>query len=361
MKRRTLLTLLGLGGATLATGGYAVKRANAANPYYSGPQSDHFDGRLFFNPEGIEPRSFGDLLRWQFGGGRAKWPAEWPSPFPQAKPEKRVEGGRLVVTMVGHATLLVQTAGMNILTDPVWSPRVSPFSFAGPKRVNAPGIAFEDLPPIDLVLLSHNHYDHMDAATLARLQTGFDPLLVTPLGNDAIVRKSAPSMRIEARDWGGAVEVGGVRIHVEPAHHWSARGTGDRRMALWSAFVIETGAGNIYFAGDTGFHQGRNFRAAREKHGAFRFAMIPIGAYEPRWFMEAQHQNPDEAVEAFKLLGTGHAGGMHWGTFQLTNEPIEEPRDLLLKALDREGIARERFRPLLPGEAWDVPPGVTGT
>ena len=359
MKRRTLLTLLGLGGATLATGGYAVKRANAANPYYSGPESDHFDGRVFFNPEGVEPRSFGDLLRWQFGGGRARWPAEWPSPFPQAKPEERIEGERLVVTMVGHATLLIQTAGLNILTDPVWSQRVSPFSFAGPKRVNAPGVAFDDLPPIDLALLSHNHYDHMDAATLARLHARDNPLLVTPLGNDAIVRKSVTTMRIEARDWGGAVEAGSARIHVEPAHHWSARGTGDRRMALWSAFVIETAAGKIYFAGDTGFHQGRNFRAAREKHGAFRFAIIPIGAYEPRWFMEAQHQNPDDAVEAFKLLGADHAAGMHWGTFQLTNEPIEEPRDLLLEALDREQIPRDRFRPMLPGEVWDVPPSAT--
>jgi len=128
-------------------------------------------------------------------------------------------------------------------------------------------------------------------------------------------------------------------------------------MALWSGFSIETPAGNIYFAGDTGFHEGRNFRAAREKHGGFRFAILPIGAYEPRWFMAAQHQNPDEAVEAFKLLGAEHAAGMHWGTFQLTNEPVEEPRDLLHAALDREGIARERFRPMQPGEVWDVPTG----
>lgn len=125
-------------------------------------------------------------------------------------------------------------------------------------------------------------------------------------------------------------------------------------MALWSAFVIEAGPDKVYFAGDTGFHGGRNFRAAREKHGRFRFAMIPIGAYEPRWFMEAQHQNPDEAVEAFKLLGAQNAAGMHWGTFQLTNEPIEEPRDLLHAALDREGIARERFRAMQPGEMWEV-------
>lgn len=354
MKRRTLLTLSGLGGAALATGGFAVARATAGNRYYNGPVTDHFNGREFFNPDGVEPASFTDLLRWQFGGGRAKWPAEWPSPHGQAQPEARVDGERIVVTMVGHASLLIQVAGLNIVTDPVWSPRASPFSFAGPKRVNAPGIAFEHLPKIDVVLLSHNHYDHMDAATLERLKQAHDPVVVTPLGNDAILQKAVPGIRTEVLDWGGAHGMSGVTIHAEPAHHWSARGTGDRRMALWCAFVIETPAGKIYFAGDTGFHEGRNFRAASEKHGRFRFAMIPIGSYEPRWFMEPQHQNPDQAAEAFKLVGADFAGGMHWGTFQLTNEPVTEPRDLLLAALDREGIARDRFRPMLPGEVWEI-------
>lgn len=356
MKRRTLLTLAGLGGAALLTGGFAVSRAAAGNRYYTGPVSDHFNGREFFNPDGIEPASFADLLRWQFGGGRAKWPAQWPSPHPQAKPETRVAGDRIVVTMVGHASLLIQVAGLNIVTDPVWSQRASPFSFAGPKRVNAPGIAFEDLPPIDIVLLSHNHYDHMDATTLTRLKEKHNPLVITPLGNDTILAKAIPGIRTEVLDWGGSTAHQGVTFHAEPAHHWSARGMGDRRMALWCAFVIEAPAGKVYFAGDTGFHEGRNFRAAAEKHGRFRFAMIPIGAYEPRWFMEPQHQNPDQAAEAFKLVGADFAGGIHWGTFQLTNEPVTEPRDLLLAALDRQGIARDRFRPMLPGEVWELRP-----
>jgi len=331
-----------------------VKRAPAANRYYRGPLSDHFDGRVFFNPDGVTPRGLGDLLRWQFGGGRARWPAQWPSPHGQATPPARVDDGRIVVTMVGHATVLFQAAGLNILTDPVWSQRASPFSFAGPKRVNAPGIAFDDLPPLDLVLLSHNHYDHMDVATLTRLKRTHDPLVVTPLGNDAILARAVPGMRTHALDWGGALTHAGATVHAEPAHHWSARGSGDRRMALWCAFVVETAAGKIYFAGDTGFHEGRNFRAARDKHGRFRFAMIPIGAYEPRWFMDGQHQNPDQAVEAFGLVGADFAGGMHWGTFQLTDEPVEEPRDLLHQALDREGIPRDRFRPMLPGEIWEL-------
>lgn len=162
MKRPRLFSRQALGGGSDAS---ATRRAKAGNAYYGGPRSDHFDGRLFFNTEGKEPASFRDLLRWQFGGGKAKWPAEWPSPHPPAKPEPRLEPDALRVTMVGHASLLIQAGGLNFLTDPVWSPRASPFSFAGPRRVNAPGIAFDDLPPIDYVLLTHNHYDHMDAAT----------------------------------------------------------------------------------------------------------------------------------------------------------------------------------------------------
>lgn len=332
-----------------------ASRANGANRYYSGPASDHFDGRVFFNPDGTPPRRFADFLKWQFGGNRARWPASWPSPHPPAKPEARIDGRDLRVTMVGHASLLIQIAGLNILTDPVWSERCSPFSFVGPKRVNPPGIAFDSLPEIELVILTHNHYDHLDLPTLKRLHVRHDPLVVTPLGNDTIVKDAIPAMRVAARDWEESIGLGPATIHVEPVHHWSARGTGDRRMALWAGFVIETPAGRIYHVGDTGFHQGINYRAAAEKHGGFRLAVLPFGAYEPRWFMEAQHQNPEEAVEGFRLCNASFAVGHHWGTFQLTNEPIEEPRERLNAALAAHGVPRERFRPMLPGEVWDVP------
>lgn len=335
----------------------APARARAVNRYYSGPPSDHFDGTFFFNPAGTPPRNLPDLLKWQFREPRAKWPAEWPSPHPPAKPGPRVEGGGLRVTMVGHATLLVQTAGLNILTDPVWSERCSPFSFVGPRRVNPPGIAFDDLPQIDLVLLSHNHYDHLDVATLRRLYHAHDPLVVTPLGNDTIVKAAVPAMKVAARDWGESVRLGAATVHLEPVHHWSARGMNDRRMALWAGFVVEVpGAGRIYHVGDTGFHQGINYRAAAAKYGGFRLAILPFGAYEPRWFMEAHHQNPEEAVEGMRLCNAAYAAGHHWGTFQLTNEPIDEPHERLIKALDAAGVARERFRPMRPGEVWDVPP-----
>lgn len=361
MKRRTLVKWFGFTGiAAVAGGGFAVNRSQAANRYYSGPVSDHFDGRVFFNPNGVPPGTFADLLRWQFSDGRKKWPDQWPSPHGQAKPDERVNGYAIRVTMVGHATLLVQTAGVNILTDPLWSLRASPFQFAGPKRVNAPGIAFEDLPPIDLVLLTHNHYDHLDIGTLERLKAAHDPLVVTPLGNDSIIGGAIENMRIETGDWGDVVETHGLKLHFEPVHHWSARGTFDRRMALWCGFVIEAPGGKIYHIGDTGFHEGRNYSAVSEKHGDFRLALLPVGAYEPRWFMKGQHQNPEEAVEGFRLCGAQFAAGHHWGTVQLTNEAIEEPRDALHAALDAQGVDRERFRPMQPGEVWDIPDAASG-
>ncbi|TPM35286.1 MBL fold metallo-hydrolase [Mesorhizobium sp. B2-3-5] len=333
-----------------------IARKRAANRYYSGPTSDHFDGTLFFNPDGKPPGRFADLLKWKLNGRRSKWPAAQPSPFQRARPAARVEGSDLKVTMVGHSTLLIQTASLNILTDPIWSRRSSPFSFAGPKRVGPPGIAFADLPPIDLVLVSHNHYDHLDLATLKRLKETHDPLVMTPLGNDTIINAAVPGMRLTAHDWGDRVAVGdGIAIHVEPAHHWSARGARDRRMALWAGFVIETPGGKIYFAGDTGFHEGINYRLIAGKHGGFRFAILPIGAYEPRWFMAPQHQNPEEAVQGMLLCNAALAAGCHWGTFQLTDESFDEPVRKLAEALDDQGIAPERFRALRPGEVWNVP------
>ena len=194
-----------------------------------------------------------------------------------------------------------------------------------------------------------------DLATLAQLKASHDPLVVTPLGNDAVIRATVPDMRIETRDWSENVEVKGATIHIAPAHHWSARGARDRSMALWCGFVVEAAAGNVYFAGDTGFHAGRNYRAIAERHGSLRLAILPIGAYEPRWFMEAQHQNPEEAARGMMLCNAAFAAGCHWGTFQLTNEPFDDPRQRLLAALDAGGIARERFRPMLPGEVWDIP------
>ena len=323
-------------------------------PYYSGPVSDHFDGTRFFNPEGAAPKGLAAALRWQFGGGKARWPktVSVPSVAPSAP---RVDGDGLTITMVGHATMLIQTAGLNILTDPVWSDRASPFRRIGPRRVTAPGIAFDDLPKIDLVLLSHNHYDHLDLMTLGQLWQAHDPVVITPLGNDTILKNAIPGLKVQAGDWGDNLSHGPARVHFEPCHHWSARGMTDRSMALWSAFVIETPAGRILHIGDTGYDSGRPYAGLAEKHGPIRAAILPVGAYEPRWFMRDQHQNPAEAVAGFAASGAAYAVGHHWGTFQLTDEAREAPRAALAAALAAQGIAADRFRALSTGEAWSIP------
>jgi L-ascorbate metabolism protein UlaG (beta-lactamase superfamily) len=354
MKRRNLFRLSAL--AALAAGGVFAATKSKAAGYYHGPISDHFDGTRFFNPGGEPPGNFFDLLKWRTNGAKATWPEDYPSPYPTAKPDQRVNGADLRITFVGHASFLIQTAGLNILADPVWSQRTSPFSFAGPKRVNPPGIVFEDLPPIDIVLVTHNHYDHLDIETLKRLQAAHKPTFITPLGNDSIILSDVPDAKIEVGDWGDVITAGnGVKIHVEPCHHWSARGLNDRRMALWAAFVIETPGGKIYHIGDTGFFQGNNYRAVKEKHGAFRLANLPFGAYEPRWFMKGQHQNPAEAVEGMVLCDARHVCGHHWGTVQLTDEAIDAPVFALQLALNEKGLEHSRFRPMRPGEVFDVP------
>lgn len=324
------------------------------NHYYTGPVTDHFDGSRFYNPDGMTPRGLGDLLRWQFLETKAKWPQNAACPDAPAKPPKRVGGAGLRVTMVGHATLLIQTAGLNILTDPVWSGRASPVSFFGPRRHRPPGIEFADLPQIDVVLLTHNHYDHLDVETLGRLKQSHDPHVITPLGNEGLVRTKASDIKITAGDWDDRVSHGPVVFHFEPCHHWSARGMGDRSMALWAAFTIETPDRRIFHVGDTGFDGGKPYDRVKEKHKRFDLAILPIGAYEPRWFMKEQHQDPDEAVEGFARLGADHGIGHHFGTFRLTNEPMEEPAERLARAMEEKGLDAAKFRPLLPGESWNV-------
>jgi len=324
--------------------------ARKTNRYYQGPVSDHFDGLRFFNPGGTPPNGLSDLLRWRFNGARSRWPDSVPLAA-TARPAPRVDD--LSVTMVGHATLLIQTAGLNILTDPVWSERASPLSFAGPRRVTTPGIAFQDLPPIDAVLLTHSHYDHLDLATLQRLKAAHDPLVVTPLGNDTLI--AATGLRTAVLDWGEHSPLAPLTVHCVPCHHWSARGLNDRSMALWAGFVLTGPAGAVLHIGDTGFDAGRPYRTLPDRFGPLRAAILPVGAYEPRWFMQGQHQNPGEAVQGFRLSGATWGIGHHWGTFQLTDEARTAPLAALNQALDAQSIPRDRFRALAPAETWAIP------
>ncbi len=322
--------------------------------YYHGPISDHFDGTRFFDIHGVPPKSFADLLRWWSSRSLSGWP-EHVTDIQQDIPPARVDGPRWRLSFVGHATLLIQLSGLNILTDPVWSERVSPLSFAGPKRVHEPGIAFDALPPIDAVLLSHNHWDHLDLPTLLRLARAHNPRVITPLGNDTILRAHDPAIRGEAYDWHDRVELApGVAVTLAPMRHWSARHLFDRCKALWAAFVIEAPAGRIYHVADSGYGDGHHFRAAAEQHGPFRLAVLPIGAYEPRWFMRDMHMNPAEAVQAMRDCGAEHALAHHFGTFQLTDEPRDAPRLALVEALADAGIAAKRFRALEPGGVWEL-------
>jgi L-ascorbate metabolism protein UlaG (beta-lactamase superfamily) len=323
------------------------------NPYYSGPVSDHFDGLRFLNPAG-EPetdRSLGQVLRWRRNIPDNPWPAAVP--VVPTRPAAAVDGLR--ITMVGHATLLIQIAGLNILTDPVWSKRASPVPFAGPARVTAPGIALADLPKIDAVLLSHNHYDHLDMATLRLLHQHHNPRIITPLGNDTIVRRRIPKARLVALDWGQSADIApGATAHVVPALHWSSRALRDRRMALWGGFMLQVAGRLIYFAGDTGYGTGDIFGRLQQQYGPVDVALLPIGAYDPRWFMGAQHTNPDEAIAIMQHLEAKLALGIHWGTFKLTDEPREDPLRQLEQGLAAQAIDPARFLALHAGQVVDA-------
>lgn len=352
LSRRRVIT--SIAGVAAAAGGGAGVLAHFAR-YYDGPASDHFDGLRFFDPNGSPPKSFIDLVRWQVSRERVAWPEKDPSPYAD-KPPPRVDNPRdWRISFVGHASLLLQAAGLNILLDPVWSERASPLSFAGPKRVNDPGVAFDVLPPIDVVLVSHCHYDHLDVATLAALATPHRPRIITPLGNDTIIRGHDPSSRVEAYDWHVRVALSrDVSVTLVPTRHWSARGFFDRNKALWGGFVIETPAGRILHVADSGYGDGHHFRNARDLYGPFRLAILPIGAYAPRWFMRDQHMNPQEAVRAFADSGAERALAHHFGTFQLTDEAIDEPHARLAEALKAANLPAGKFAALRPGQPLEL-------
>ncbi len=307
-----------------------------------------FDGREFHNLDGVPAGgSLWGVLRWKlFGGGVVAWP-EHPAPdavAPNLPPS--LLPGEIAATFVGHSTFLLQFAGgLNVLTDPIWSERASPVGFAGPRRVRPPALAFDTLPPVSVVLVSHGHYDHLDLATLRRLDARFSPVFVTGLGNRAFLQKRG-LRRVEELDWWQAYSFAGssgLEITFTPAQHWTARSAGRRNRHLWGGFSLRPAdtTRTVFFAADSGL--GRHFELIRERLGAPDAAFLPIGAYEPRWFMREQHMNPDDAVQAHLTLGSRRSVAMHFGTFRLTDEGVDQPAHDLATSLAARGVPPETF------------------
>jgi L-ascorbate metabolism protein UlaG (beta-lactamase superfamily) len=316
-----------------------------ARPHF--PVSDHCDGQRFFNPRGHVNRTWRDVWQWR----RTSQPRPWPQAvaITPARPAP-APPGRWACTFVNHATFLLQTERGNILTDPVYSTHAGPFGRLGPRRAHAPGVPFADLPAIDLVLLSHDHYDHCDLPTLRRLAARFQPHAITPLGNGVLLRRAgfAAEKIIELDWWQSEATAAGLHVTVTPARHWSNRLSGPRNGRLWGGFYLADGRHRVAFVGDTGYDAG-HFTAIRQRLGAPDLALLPIGAYEPRWFMAPQHCNPAEAVQIHRDLGARRSIAMHWGAFQLTDEAREDPAQALADARAAAGLTADQFQVLQPG------------
>jgi L-ascorbate metabolism protein UlaG (beta-lactamase superfamily) len=306
----------------------------------------HFDGKRFYNPDAPQARGLLEALRWKLTSRPEPSPI-FISDVEQSVPPSRVEGSALRITLVNHSTVLLQQRGANILTDPIWSERASPLPWIGPRRRRKEGISWEDLPRIDAVLISHNHYDHLDLPTLHRLAARGDSTFIVPARAARLLRSQNIGPAHEV-DWGESLSLPGFTIHCVPALHFSSRGIYDRNKTLWCGYVIECREQIVYFAGDTAF--GPHFAQIREKFGSPRLALLPIGAYEPRWFMSPVHMSPDEAVRAHEILAARTSVATHHGTFQLSDEGIDTPPKQLIACGQRES-----FLILKNGQFADIP------
>ncbi len=304
------------------------------------PPSDHFNGKTFFNRDHVN-RSLAEIWRWKRTSRPLPWPkhvALTPHPAPPAPRDDEI-----VITWIGHATFLLQTTRGNFLTDPQFSARCGPFGLLGPKRVQPPALALGALPRIDAILLSHDHYDHCDLASLRALGRRDQPQVITGLGMRPLVARAGLTT-VHELDWWQAYRFSGdTTVTFTPARHWSNRLSAPRNSRLWGGFCLRVGRTQGWFAGDTGYDADL-FHQIRQRLGAPDVAMIPIGAYEPRWFMAAQHCNPEEAVRIHREVGAKLSLAMHWGTWQLTDEARDDPPLALNVARQSQGIPGDEFR-----------------
>lgn len=324
------------------------------------PSKPHHTENGFRNPwfTQEDEKNFLDFLRWQWNrrvANQVVKPDRYDLkaiPPEYVNPPKRIYSG--VLTWVGHATFLLQMENKNILTDPVWSERVGPFgNRVGPQRYMPPGIPWENLPPIDIVVISHNHYDHMDRPTIERLHEQFNPIFFVPLNNKKFFDEWGIDNVVEL-DWWESYDVGGIQIVCTPSQHFSQRWINDRNQALWSSWLIKGQTLSVYFAGDTGYFPG--FREIGDRFPHIDVALMPIGAYEPRWFMRPVHVNPAEALQAFIDLNARYFAAMHWGTFDQSDELLDQPPKDLMEAVDSLGVDPERVWVFAFGESRSIPP-----
>jgi N-acyl-phosphatidylethanolamine-hydrolysing phospholipase D len=342
------------------------------NRYYDPSKPHHRPDGFQNNDTDFQPKSLADVLRWRWNASRQGLPPRPSTPIPQVPPElaflqTNARAGAAMepaVTWIGHATVLAQLGGLNVLTDPIFSDRASPVQFAGPKRHQAPGVALKALPRIDLVIASHNHYDHLDEASIQHLnaQDGGPPLFIVPLGLKDWLEHKGVTRAVEL-DWWDTHTIespmGTVDVMLLPSRHWSSRSLSDRMLTLWGGFAVMAPDCHLFYAGDTGYS--RDFTTIRERladrqvGGGFDIALIPIGAYEPRWFMADQHVNVQEAVKIHQDLGARRSLGVHWGTFELTDEALDEPPRQLVAQRRAAGVSEEEFFVLAIGETRRVP------
>lgn len=322
--------------------GIALIGLGCSSMHYA--KTSRFDGSRFYN---LDPKVKGEkdllqVIKWRLTTHHNPWvlPVE---NLNKPKPELflKIKKNECVITWINHATELIQFAGLTVLTDPIFSERASPLSWFGPKRARKPGVALRALPKIDVVVISHNHYDHMDVSSIKQLCDQYDPLFIVPLGNASILRSQGVRKIVEL-DWWQSHPIGfDNTITLTPAQHWSGRGIFDHCKALWGGYLIESQGLKVFFAGDTGYNT--HFKILRERYGEMDVSLLPIGSYEPRWFMGENHLNPQEAVQAHLDLGSKMSIGMHFGTFQLSSEGIDDPVLMLGKSIAAHHLTEQTF------------------